>query len=321
VDYDFLGKRRICAAISLVMFLICFAGFAWKGDRALGIDFTGGTRIQFLLGNDLTIPSDEAEKALKGLDLKKAAFPQDEYNVATGHLLTVRSDSRDANIIEERLRETFPALGEKVDGPSGEHYKIDASKEEISGFIGGSFLRSSALALGLGLLAIMLYVTMRFEFAYALGAFVALLHDCIISVGIVVLLGQELSMIHVGAILTIAGYSINDTIIIFDRIRENVNTHTGSLKDLMNHAINATLSRTILTSGATLVSVLSMAVVGGATLRDFSAVILAGIFIGTYSSIFVASPIVLWFSRGKLANTPSDGLETPLPAHSLPPGN
>lgn len=320
-DFDFLGKRRIWICISLFMVALSLAGFAWKKEKALGIDFTGGTRIQFLLGKDLSIPSNAAEDALKGLALHKAVYPQDESNPSTGHLLTVRCDSRDAQIIENALRDKFPALSEKVTTDSGENYKIEASREDIGGFIGGNFLKSSALALGLGLLSIMLYVTVRYEFSYALGAFIALLHDCIISVGFVVLMGRELSMIHVGAILTIAGYSINDTIIIFDRIRENVHLHRGNLVDLMNHAINATLSRTILTSGATLVSVLSLAVVGGAALRDFSIVILIGIFVGTFSSIFVASPIVLWFSRGKLADSPNDGLETPLPTPSLPPGN
>ncbi len=322
VDYDFLGKRKICATISILMVLVAFGGFAWKKERSLGVDFTGGARIQFLLGPDVSIPSPKVEEALKGLALNKAAYPQDESNPTSGHLLTVRCDSRDTQIIEQRLRETFPLLGEKVSDSKGEHYKIDASKEEVSGFIGGTFLRSSALALGLGLIAIMLYVTIRFEFSYAIGAFVALLHDCIIAIGFVVLIGRELSMIHVGAILTIAGYSINDTIIIFDRIRENVHTHRGTMLEQMNHAINATLSRTILTSGATLVSVLSLAIVGGAALRDFSIVILAGIVVGTFSSIFVASPIVLWFSGGKMPSAPNDGLETPLPSNrALPSGN
>lgn len=319
VDYDFLGKRKTCAMISMLMILASFGGFAWKQERALGVDFTGGTRIQFLLGKELTVSSQAADDALKGLTLHKVPSSQDESNVATGHLLTVRCDSRDAKLIEDKLRGSFPVLQEKVTDSTGEHFKIDASREEVSGFIGKSFLTSSALALGLGLIAILLYVTVRFEFSYALGAFVALLHDCIIAVGFVVLMGRELSMIHVGAILTIAGYSINDTIIIFDRIRENVHMHRGSLIDQMNHAINATLSRTILTSGATLVSVLSLAVVGGAALRDFSIMILVGIVVGTYSSIFVASPIVYWFSRGKMADSPNDGLETPLPVHGLPP--
>jgi len=308
--FDFLAKRKLCAVFSLALIALSIAGFAWKKEQALGVDFTGGTRIQFLLGKDLAIPAEKIEAALKGLALSKAAFPQDETNPTTGHLLTVRCDSRDAKIIEDRLRESFPVLSEKITDSRGEHYKIDASKEEVSGFIGGSFLKSSVLALVLGLIGIMIYVTVRFEFSYALGAFVALLHDCIIAIGVVVLLGQELSMIHVGAILTIAGYSINDTIIIFDRIRESLHFHRGSQIELMNEAINATLSRTILTSAATLVSVLSLAILGGAALREFSVVILVGIIIGTYSSIFVASPIVLWFGRFKKPTTqPSDGLE------------
>jgi SecD/SecF fusion protein len=308
--FDFLAKRKLCAVFSLALIALSIAGFAWKKEQALGVDFTGGTRIQFLLGKDLAIPAEKIEAALKGLALSKAAFPQDETNPTTGHLLTVRCDSRDAKVIEDRLRESFPVLSEKITDSRGEHYKIDASKEEVSGFIGGSFLKSSVLALALGLIGIMIYVTVRFEFSYALGAFVALLHDCIIAIGVVVLLGQELSMIHVGAILTIAGYSINDTIIIFDRIRESLHFHRGSQIELMNEAINGTLSRTILTSAATLVSVLSLAILGGAALREFSVVILVGIIIGTYSSIFVASPIVLWFGRFKKPTTqPSDGLE------------
>ncbi len=320
-NYDFLGMRKLTMSIAAFLVIISFAGFAWKGDKALGVDFTGGTRIQFLLGHDLVIPGSDAESALKGLDLHKNPTAQDESNPSSGHLLTIRCDSRDANLIEAKLRESFPALGAQVTNASGEHYEIPASREDVSGFIGGNFLKSSVLALALGLLAILLYVTIRFEFSYALGAFIAILHDCIVCVGIVILMGRELSMIHVGAILTIAGYSINDTIVIFDRIRENVHIHRGSLKDLMNHAINATLSRTILTSTATLFSVLCLAIVGGATLRDFSIMILIGIVVGTFSSIFIASPIVLWFSKGKLADSPNDGLETPLPVHSLPPGN
>jgi SecD/SecF fusion protein len=158
----------------------------------------------------------------------------------------------------------------------------------------------------------MIYVTIRFEFSFAIGAFVALLHDCIIAAGFVVLCGRELSLIHVGAILTIAGYSINDTIIIFDRIRESFQDRRGTLLEIMNEAINSTLSRTILTSTATLVSVLALAVLGGAALRDFSLVILIGIVVGTYSSIFVASPIVYWWSKGKHSKLRPHVLDTDL---------
>jgi SecD/SecF fusion protein len=311
-NYDFLGKRVTSMTISLIMVAISLGAFAWKKERAFGIDFTGGTRVQFLLG-DALIPTTEVEKLLnEGSTLHKAVFPQDETNPTSGKLLTIRCDTRDADAVEAKLRETYPALGEKITDAKGTHYKIDASREEVSGYLGGTFLTNSLLALGLGLLGILIYVTIRFEFSFAIGAFIALVHDCVIAAGFVVLFGRELSLIHVGAILTIAGYSINDTIIIFDRIRESFHERRGTLLEVMNEAINATLSRTILTSTATLVSVLSLAVLGGAALRDFSLVILIGIVVGTYSSIFVASPIVFWWSKGKHTKMRSDALDSNL---------
>jgi len=297
--FDFLGKRVTCLLISLGLSIVAVGAFVVKQERSLGIDFTGGTRLQFLVGKVADIPAADAQKKVDSLTLNKAAFVQDESNPTSGHLLSVRCDPRDVTTIENKLRESYPALGEKT--PEGA-YKIDANKEEVSALVGGGFIVSSLLALGLGLVGIFIYVSARFEFSFAVGAFIALLHDCLISAGFIVLFGRELSLIHVGAILTIAGYSINDTIIIFDRIRESLQLRRGghSLQEVMNEAINATLSRTVLTSTATLVSVLSLAILGGAALRDFSLVILIGIAIGTYSSIFVASPIVLWWAnRGK----------------------
>jgi SecD/SecF fusion protein len=307
-NYDFLGKRAVCLLISLGLSIVAVGAFAVKQERSLGIDFTGGTRLEFLVGKTAEIPAAEAQKKVDGLALNKAAFVQDESNPTSGHLLSVRCDPRDADLIEGKLRESFPVLAEKT--PEGA-YKIDANKVEISNLVGGDFLFTSLLALGLGLLGIFLYVSARFEFSFAVGAFIALLHDCLISAGFIVLVGRELSLIHVGAILTIAGYSINDTIIIFDRIRESLQLRRGghSLQEVMNEAINATLSRTVLTSTATLACVLSLAVFGGASLRDFSLVILIGIFIGTYSSIFVAAPIVLWWAnrgRGRIGHADAE---------------
>jgi SecD/SecF fusion protein len=132
----------------------------------------------------------------------------------------------------------------------------------------------------------------------------------IISVGLVVLLGGELSLIHVGAILTIAGYSINDTIVVFDRIRENLLIRGGSIKSIMNEAINATLSRTLLTSATTIITVAILSLFGGSSLRDFSIMILIGLVVGTYSSVFVASPIVLWWSKRKGGDLRTDVLAT-----------
>jgi SecD/SecF fusion protein len=194
---------------------------------------------------------------------------------------------------------------------------ISESKEEVSALIGGTFMKQSMVALVIGLLGILGYMTFRFEFSFALGGFVAIMHDIIISLGIVVLLGGELSLIHVGAILTIAGYSINDTIIIFDRVRENLLLQTGSTERIMNDAINATLSRTVITSGATLISVAILAFLGGDALADFGFIIFIGIVVGTFSSIFIASPIVLWWSNRKGGSLHRDVLASATKAESI----
>ena len=312
-NVDFLSAAKKTGIASASMLLISLTGFALHREDALGIDFTGGTRIQFQIG-EKEVALDDVNKVLDGLTLTRDAFPQIESNPVTGALLSVRTDKADAEKIITALRTEIPVLSEKK--ADGEGYLIDESKEEVSALIGGSFMQESIIALGLGLIGIAIYITIRFEFSFALGAFVALLHDVIISVGVVVLLGRELSLIHVGAILTIAGYSINDTIVIFDRIRETVLIRTGSIKDIMNEAINATLSRTILTSATTIVTVAILSLYGGSALRDFSIMILIGLVIGTYSSVFVASPIVLWWSQRKGGNLRKDVLATTLAAEA-----
>jgi len=311
---DFLAAAKKTAIVSSIFIVISLAAFALKRESSLGIDFTGGTRIQFQLG-EKEVKLDEVDKVLSTLTLTRAAFPQIESNPATGALLSIRTDKADAEKIVSALRSEIPVFSEKKTDGSNE-YLIDESKEEVSALIGGSFMRESIIALGLGLIGIAIYITIRFEFSFALGAFIALLHDVIISVGVVVLLGRELSLIHVGAILTIAGYSINDTIVIFDRIRETVLIRTGAIKDVMNEAINATLSRTILTSATTIVTVAILSLYGGSALRDFSIMILIGLVIGTYSSVFVASPIVLWWSQRKGGDLRKDVLATTLAAES-----
>ncbi|MFN6018047.1 MAG: protein translocase subunit SecF, partial [Verrucomicrobiota bacterium] len=339
--FDFLGKSRTCAMLSLVLIVLSLAAFGLRKERAFGVDFTGGTLIKFQLGTDVKIPTADVEKVLSTLQLTKAAYPQEQGNPATGTLLTVRCDTKDADQIIAKLRESIPALGEKkpavtttpgpetkdnassnstsnstssvnaeAAAPADHDYVIDSSKVEVSALIGGTFLKDSLIALVLGLIGILLYITFRFEFSFALGGFVAILHDVIISVGLVVLLGGELSLIHVGAILTIAGYSINDTIVVFDRIRENLLIRGGSIKSIMNEAINATLSRTLLTSATTIVTVAILSLFGGSSLRDFSVMILIGLVVGTYSSVFVASPIVLWWSNRKGGDLRTDVLAT-----------
>jgi SecD/SecF fusion protein len=310
-NFDFISAAKKTAIVSSIVIIISLAGFGIRGSKALGIDFTGGTRIQFQLG-DKDVKLKDVDSVLSTLTLTRAAFPQIESNPATGSLLTLRTDKQDAEKIVSALRSGIPELGEMKDGS----YEISPSTEDVSAPLGKRFLVESLIALALGLVGIGIYITIRFEFSFAVGAFTALVHDVIIAVGVVVLLGRELSLIHVGAILTIAGYSINDTIVIFDRIRETILLRSGAIKDVINEAINATLSRTILTSATTIVTVAILSLFGGSSLRDFSIMILIGLVVGTYSSVFIASPIVLWWSQRKGGNLRKDVLATTLAAQS-----
>lgn len=310
-NFDFLSQAKRSIFISSVLVIVCLAAFATKRENSLGIDFTGGTLIQFQLG-DTELPIGEINQALDEVNTIRAPYAQEESNIATGFLLSVRCDTEDAAQIIAKLRDTFPILSER----EGEAYRIAASREMVSAVIGKEFLVESLIALGIGLLGIMLYVSIRFEFSFAIGALVAILHDVIISVGLIVLFGRELSMIHVGAILTIAGYSVNDTIVIFDRIRENLLLRGGAVRDIMNEAINATLSRTVITSATTIITVALLSIFGGSTLFDFSVVILIGLIVGTYSSIFVAAPIVLWWSSRKGSDLRKDVLATEIAAEA-----
>ncbi len=282
--FDFLGKSRAAAMFSGLMVLLSVGIVVVKKEKSLGIDFTGGTQIAYQIPADSQMSKASVDTLIAGLKLSKEAITQESK--APGQLtqLTIQCASEDEKVVEEAIAAAYP----KVELPS---------TDGVSARMGAEFLAESAQALGLGLLLIFLYVAIRYRMAFAVGALIALFHDCLICAGFVILFGQQLSIIHVAAILTIAGYSINDTVIIFDRIRDNLRTGVGTLQEIMNEAINATLSRTILTSGATMFTVTALYVYGNDEMRKFSLMILIGIVVGTYSSIFVASSLVLWWAK------------------------
>jgi preprotein translocase SecF subunit len=205
---------------------------------------------------------------------------------ANKEFLTIRSAQNTSERISALLIERFPAAGFEVE-----------QSEKVGSLVGSELATNSLIALALGMIGILIYVTLSFEFSFALGAIVALLHDVIITIGVFALFGREFSLVIVGAILTIAGYSVNDTIVVFDRIREGIrNGRRGSIVEIMNVSINETLSRTILTGGTTLLTTAGLYFFGGPVLNDFAFAIILGVLIGTYSSIFIAAPIVLWWS-------------------------
>jgi len=304
--FNFLGKRKLAFSLSIIL-IVAGLGSMWeKKDSSLGIDFTGGAQLSYQLVDGQTVEQPAVQQVLNKLELSKQASSQEETTTGGEYLLTVRCASDDIEAIETSLSSNFEVLKDKP------------SRETISASLGGEFLNTALWALIVGMVAILIYITIRFEFSFALGAFAALVHDILICLGIVILSGQELSLIHVGAFLTIAGYSINDTIVVFDRIREDLRSRRGDVQDVMNHAINATLSRTVLTSVTTFVAVLVLYIYGGSALKDFSFTIMIGVIVGTYSSIFIASPIVYIWSKMRGANLRRELLDANLEAEVNP---
>ena len=282
---NFLGYRKRAIGLSLAVILGSMAYFASRGDRNYGIDFKGGDLI--VLEANGTKPDDgHVRKVCEELGLKEVVV-QSEKGATGLDYVSVRSEKETGVKVKNALLEKFPEAKFKV-----------SQEETVGSLVGSELKKSSALALGLGMLGIFLYVTLRFEFSFAVGAIVALLHDVIITVGAFAIFQRELSLVTVGAILTIGGYSINDTIVVFDRIRETVKSgRPGSLEQIMNMSVNEMLGRTFLTSAATLIPTIGLFLFGGPVLRDFAFAILVGVITGTYSSVFIAAPIVLWWSR------------------------
>ena len=299
--FGFLDLRKPAFLLSGLLFVGSLVFVGSKGNSALGIDFLGGSRFNIELDESVSLNAEEAVNAMSGLSLSKT--PTAQIETAPGEdkkFLTIKCAEADAPIIKEALRSNVEALSQK---DSSGAYKVEISDpSSIQASLGGEFFKNSLWALGIGLFAVLAYISLRFEFSFAIGAFAALFHDIVITIGIIVLLGTEISLIHVGAVLTIAGYSINDTIIIFDRIRESLRTKRGDIKDIMNAAINATLSRTILTSGTTFLTVLVLFFFGGGAMKDFSLAIMIGVLVGTYSSIFIASALVYKWSQSRGTN-------------------
>ncbi|MBA2586159.1 MAG: protein translocase subunit SecF, partial [Chthoniobacterales bacterium] len=245
------------------------------------------------LSSPQLVPVGQVRDALKPLHLDDA--PIQESAQGGKNYVTIRSPINTSEAIEKQVAQTLPNAGFKVE-----------RAERVGALVGGELAKSSLWALALGIVGILIFVTFRFELSFAVGAIVALLHDVLITVGVFSLLGRELTLTMVGAVLTIAGYSINDTIVVYDRIREGLASgRKGSIEQIMNDSINQTLSRTILTSGVTLIPILCLFFFGGSVLRDFALAIIVGVVVGTYSSIFIASPIVLWWTRARGGSTSS----------------
>jgi SecD/SecF fusion protein len=287
---DFMRQRRFAIISSFALAALALVILFVKGEKSLGFELRGGDLIsltgvteQQILDSlgDVKIASlkdGTTEPFTFTVQTNKPIGDQKEYlnlRVNPGHGDTAKAE------LAKDLAGIYTISDEQHAGPA----------------VGAAALRSSIWAIVIGLFAIFVYLAFRYEVPFAIGGIVALSHDVLIVAGICALCGREIGMILIGAFLTIAGYSINDTIVIFDRIRDTLRTSPNDLTTVMNESISATLSRTILTSGVTLIVVISMYFFGGMAMQDFSFAMLIGILVGTYSSIFVASPIVLWWAK------------------------
>jgi SecD/SecF fusion protein len=284
-NINFLGKGFLACMCSLALLLAGVTAFYVRGEKNFGVDFRGGDLITMSAASKIDIG--QVRETLKPLGFADASIQ--ESSQGGRNYVTIRTPLNTSDKVEKQVMESMPNTGFKVEG-----------SERVGALVGGELARTSLIALGLGILGILIFVTFRFELSFAVGAIVALLHDVLLTVGVFSLLGRELTLTMVGAVLTIAGYSINDTIVVYDRIREGLASgRRGSIEQIMNESINQTLSRTILTSTVTLIPILCLLFLGGSVLRDFALAIIVGVVVGTYSSIFIASPIVLWWTRAR----------------------
>jgi preprotein translocase SecF subunit len=277
----FMKYRKVMYFVSAAVVLATVGWLVVHGGPKWSVDFTGGTLLQVQTAKAL--PADEVRHALDG-----AGFRGAELQAAgDGRELFIRlpvADSTDSySKVAAALTQSFPDA------------KPELRRQETVGPKVGGELRSKALwAVLFSLGAILIYVGIRYEFKFALGAVIALFHDVFAAFGVVLFLNREISLTVVAALLTLAGYSINDTIVVFDRIRErSKQLHKMSHEDMMNTALNETLSRTIITSITVFLATLALYIWGGEVINDFALCMLAGVIFGTYSSIFVATALAL----------------------------
>lgn len=294
---NFLKYRWFCIGTSSAIILAFMAGYVMKEIREgfgkgfeYSIDFTGGTQVMFHVSKPVS--GTEVQDVLEKAGWPKAIIR--DIPKENKILVRVKEFTNDAKGLGGRMLDALVAAY-----PSNEIKMVQS--EGVGQSIGAVLRWRSMLAILISLLAILIYIGLRFRsLAFALGAVLALFHDAMIVLAVFFFFHREISISVIGAILAILGYSVNDTIVIFSQIRNNLRTMYGvPLAEIVNKSINQTLRRTVLTSVATLLTVLAMLFLGGDALRDFSLALVVGIVAGTYSSIYIASPIMMWFYKGK----------------------
>ena len=279
-NINFVSKFKSANIISIIIFSLSVFFILFKGLN-YGIDFKGGTLIE--LRTEISVNATSIRDTLKTMNLGDVNVKK--FGKEGDYLIKVeQKNTNNNNLIPKIKKNLYDNLGADVDFRRVENVGPKVSAE---------LLESSIIAISLALMAMLFYIWVRFEWQFSLGSIVALFHDVVITLGVFSLLSLEINLSIIAAVLTIVGYSMNDTVVIYDRIRENLLKYTKiSISDVSNLSINETLARTIITSVTTLLALVSIYILGGEILRGFSFAMILGVLIGTYSSIFVASPIL-----------------------------
>ncbi len=292
-NYDFLGKARVAIAASLVLILGGVAYMGTKGVRS-GVEFSGGTQLilKFEQSPQLDKIRDAVEKVSPGAVIQTYDEPAKNQVLVRVAAVEGKEEALDAtaNRIRQAVESAYPGN------------PLRESSTEIVGPVVGAELRQKAIWLTvLGLFAQLLYIGFRFNGAvWGSAAAIASLHDVLVTLALLAFFRFELTLNVIAALLTLVGYSVNDTIVIFDRARENLHLRKkDSLAQILNQSLNQTLTRTIYSNGTTFLSVLALLLWGGEVLRGFAFTMVVGVVVGTYSTIFIASPIVVWWREGR----------------------
>ena len=294
-NIDFLGRTNITTLLSFFLISAGIISMVLNGGPKLSIDFKGGTLVAVNYTEPVNIEKIRSELSSVLIDGQSFNFSNaeikyfgDESNIAVRIASMEEEPEQFSKKFSDKLASIFPNLV-----PVDKNNFI-LSVEKVGPKVGAELSSDALMAILSALFSILIYVSVRFEFKYAVGAIAALVHDVLITIGVFSILGYEISLAVIAAFLTIVGYSLNDTIVIFDRVRENVKTTKNApMKNIINQSINESLSRTIITSLTTFFVVLILFLFGGEVIHTFSFAMIVGVLIGTYSSIFVASPVVI----------------------------
>ncbi|MCV2889568.1 protein translocase subunit SecF [Ruegeria aquimaris] len=304
-SFDFFGRWKLWLGISALMVVVGFASFAVQGLN-FGIDFRGGTTIRTQSTQAIDVGAYRDAIAPLGLgdvtitEIFDPTFGPDE-NVA---MIRIQAQDDAEAVSAETIAAVEAALLAAT--PDIEFVSVESVGPKVS----GELIQTAVLAVSLAILSVLVYIWLRFEWQFALGAVAALIHDVVLTIGVFSELQIRFDLAIIAALLTIVGYSLNDTVVVFDRVRENLRKYKQmELKDLLNLSINETLSRTLMTSITTLLALIALYVLGGDVIRGFVFAMIWGIVVGTYSSIFVASTILLWLGvkRDWTKNTNNTG--------------